>query len=323
MPSPSSSRAVLLIHGGAGTLSREAMTPERADAFHAGLAESLRAGHAILAAGGSALDAVTAAVQVMEDDPLFNAGRGAVYTTDARHEMDAAVMEGSARRAGAVTSICGPRYPVLAARAVMEQTEHVLLAGDGAERFCRDAGLEFCPPDWFGTRNRLDALQAEMRRRAKGLADDGDQSRKHGTVGAVALDSHGTLAAATSTGGMTAKRPGRVGDTPVIGAGTWADNRTCAVSCTGHGEYFIRYAVGHELDARMRWGGQALTDAATALVEQELAAVGGSGGLIAVAHDGSFCLPFNSVGMYRGFVRTEQAVLHTGLFRDGERQTPA
>lgn len=304
---------VIALHGGAGTILKQNMTPEREAAYHAGLRACLQAGLDILQAGGTALDAVTAAVMALEDDPLFNAGRGAVFTTDETHEMDAAIMDGETRRAGAISGICGPRHPILAARAVMERTEHVFLSGPGAQRFCEGAGLEWMAPEWFSTEARLAALRAEMERRRLGAPDDGDPARKHGTVGAVALDRHGHLAAATSTGGMTAKMPGRVGDSPVIGAGTWADDATAAVSATGHGEFFIRWAVGHEIDARMRWGGQELDRAACDVVV-ELGRIGGSGGLIAVDRNGNLCLPFNSPGMYRAWSDREGRI-HTGIYR--------
>ena len=311
---------VLAIHGGAGTIPRSTMTAEKADAYHAGLCRALAAGHAILARGGTALDAVTEAVMALEEDPLFNAGRGAVYTAEGRHEMDAALMEGRDRRAGAIAGICGPRHPILAARAVMERSDHVFLAGDGAQRFCREVGLEHADPEWFGTEARRAALEAEIARRRAGADDDGDDSRKHGTVGAVALDARGDLAAATSTGGMTAKRPGRVGDSPVIGAGTWADNATCALSATGHGEYFIRYAVGHEIDARMRWAGRTLAEAAGAVVG-ELGPLGGSGGVIAVDGQGNVALPFNCSGMYRGLVRVGSGHCLTAIHDEAFRST--
>ena len=313
---------VLAIHGGAGTIPRSTLTPERADAYHAGLRRALAAGHAVLARGGTALDAVTAAVMALEEDPLFNAGRGAVYTAEGRHEMDAALMDGRDRRAGAIAGICGPRHPILAARAVMERSDHVFLAGEGAQRFCREIGLEHVDPAWFGTEARRAALDAEMVRRQAGAADDGDDSRKHGTVGAVALDAAGNLAAATSTGGMTAKRPGRVGDSPVIGAGTWADNATCALSGTGHGEYFIRYAVGHEIDARMRWAGQTLDEAAGAVMA-ELGPLGGSGGVIAVDARGNVALPFNCSGMYRGLVRVGEGRFLTAIHDEAFRSVTA
>ncbi|GGF59152.1 isoaspartyl peptidase/L-asparaginase [Azorhizobium oxalatiphilum] len=305
-------KPVLALHGGAGTISRAKMTPEREAAYHAGLMTALTAGRVVLAAGGTALDAVTATVMALEDDPLFNAGRGAVLTSAATQEMDAAIMDGRDRRAGAVAGIFGPRNPVLAARAVMERTEHVMLAGEGANAFCREVGLEIMGPDYFLTPARQDALRRELERRASGAGDDGDAARKHGTVGAVALDRYGHLAAATSTGGMTAKMPGRVGDSPVIGAGTFADDATCAVSATGHGEYFIRYAVGHEIDARMRWAGQGLIEAASGIVT-EIAPLGGSGGLVAVDRKGNIAVPFNSEGMYRAFM-TADGEMHTGIF---------
>jgi isoaspartyl peptidase/L-asparaginase-like protein (Ntn-hydrolase superfamily) len=314
----SANRAVLAIHGGAGTVPREIMTAEREDAFHEGLRRALRAGHAMLKDGGAALDAVTAAAMALEDDPLFNAGRGAVFTADDKMELDAAVMEGRDRRAGAVAGICGPRHPVLAARAVMERTDHVFLAGEGARRFCRQAGLEHRLPSWFRTEFRWRALEEELERLRLGLADDGDEARKHGTVGAVACDARGNLAAATSTGGMTAKMPGRVGDSPLPGAGTWADDASCAVSATGHGEFFIRCAVGHEVASRIRWLKQTLDDAANAVVMEELAAIGGSGGLIAVDPGGHVTMPFNCAGMYRGFVVAEGS-LHTAIYRESFR----
>lgn len=293
---------ILALHGGAGTIPSGSLTPELTDAYHAGIRAALEAGHAVLRAGGSALDAVTETVMSLEEEPLFNAGRGAVYTTAATHEMDAAVMDGATGRAGAIAGICGPRHPVLAARAVMEQTAHVFLAGEGAMAFCREIGLEFMDPAWFGTERRLEALRAELARRASGAADTRSDADRHGTVGAVALDAHGNLAAATSTGGLTAKTPGRVGDSPVIGAGTWADNATCAISATGQGELFIRVAAAHEIAARMRWGGQSLAEAADDVVNRVLAPIGGSGGLIAVDAQGNLALPFNCEGMYRGFV---------------------
>lgn len=290
-------RYVLLVHGGAGTLAPERMAGREGD-YRAGLAHALRAGEGILAAGGTALDAVVAAVVALEEDPLFNAGRGAVLTDAGRHEMDAAVMDGMDRRLGAVAGICGPRNPVRAARAVMERSEHVLLAGEGALAFCREAGLAWQDESWFGTPARREALAAVLRDRAPGtrVAADVDDADRHGTVGAVACDMSGRLAAATSTGGMTAKRPGRIGDTPLAGAGTWAD-RDCAVSCTGHGESFIRAAVAHEISARIRLAGQTVTQASAAVLAGLPAE---AGGLIAVAADGAWTMPFTSRGMYRG-----------------------
>jgi beta-aspartyl-peptidase (threonine type) len=310
--SPTPSTFSLAVHGGAGTILRNTMTPAREAAYHAGLRRALEAGRLVLAAGGAALDAVTAAVMALEDEPLFNAGRGAVFTSAGKQEMDAAIMDGRDRAAGAVAGICGPRNPILAARAVMERTEHVLLIGESALAFCRAQGLAFEDTPYFFTEARWQALQDTLAMRLAGV-DNQDASRKHGTVGAVARDSHGHLAAATSTGGMTAKAPGRVGDTPVIGAGTWADDDTCALSGTGNGEIFIRYAACHEISARMRHAGQSLAQATQGVVMDLLAPHGGSGGIIAVDRHGSVSLPFNCAGMYRGVVQSD-GVLRTAIY---------
>ncbi|MFD2261583.1 isoaspartyl peptidase/L-asparaginase family protein [Lacibacterium aquatile] len=307
----------LAIHGGAGTILKSTMTPEKEAAYHAGLTTALKAGHAVLKDGGAALDAVTAAVCALEDEPLFNAGRGAVYTTAGKQEMDASIMEGAQRRAGAIAGVRGPRNPIRLARLVMEKTEHVMLIGEGALTLARQQGLPFEEDDYFFTEARWKALQDTMAMRDRG-ADDHDDSRKHGTVGAVACDIHGNLAAATSTGGMTAKLPGRVGDSPVIGAGTWADNDTCAISATGHGEIFIRYAAAHEIASRMRYLGESLEVAADHVVMKDLMPAGGSGGLIAVGKGGVISLPFNSSGMYRGWVAGD-SVAHTGIYKDDVR----
>ena len=304
----------LAIHGGAGTLRRGDMTAAREALYRDGLAGALAAGRDILADGGTALDAVVQAVRALEDDPSFNAGRGAVFTRDGTQEMDAAVMDGRDRRAGAVAGIFGPRNPVLAARAVMEHSPHVLLIGEGALRLCREVGLDFAEPGYFFTEARWQALAETVAQEAAGTVD-ADEARRHGTVGAVARDRDGNLAAATSTGGMTGKLPGRVGDSPIIGAGTFADNATCAVSATGHGEFFIRYAVAHEIAARIARGKQALNEAAAHVVA-ELGPIGGSGGLIAVGHDGTLALPFNCTGMYRGYVR-EDRTLYTAIYDEG------
>jgi len=296
----------LAIHGGAGVLRKSRMTPQREAACHAGLARALEAGHAILRDGGAALDAVTAAVCALEDEPLFNAGRGAVFTADGRHEMDAAVMEGTNRRAGAVAGLFGPRNPVRAARAVMERTEHVLLIGENALRVAEEAGLPFEDDAYFFTKDRWAALQETLAMRARGEESD-DPARKHGTVGAVARDARGHLAAATSTGGMTAKAPGRVGDTPLIGAGTFADDTTCAVSGTGHGEIFTRWTAASEIAARMRHLGESVAQAAEHVVMQDLAPNDGSGGVIAIDAQGRIATPFNCEGMYRGVVSHDKA----------------
>lgn len=291
----------LAIHGGAGVMPREAMTPAEEAGYHAALARALDAGETVLARDGHARDAVTAAVCALEDEPLFNAGRGAVFTRDGRQEMDAALMDGRDRRAGAVAGIFGPKNPVLAARAVLERTDHALMIGEGALAVARAAGLAFADEEYFFTQERWDALQDTLRMQRDGTFDD-DPARRHGTVGAVARDRHGALAAATSTGGMTAKSPGRVGDTPVIGAGTFADNATCAVSATGDGEVFLRLCVAHEVAARMRLAGSPMERAAQEVILSDVAANGGSGGLIAVDHNGRISTPFNCEGMYRARV---------------------
>ncbi len=306
-------RFSLAVHGGAGTILKSSLTPELEAAYHAGLRRALDAGHAVLADHGSALDAVTEAVCVLEDEPLFNSGRGAVFTSDGKQEMDAAIMEGFSRHAGAVGGIFGPRNPIRAARAVMENTDHVLLIGPNALATAQKAGLPFEDTAYFFTQARWDALQSTLKMRRDGIEDD-DPARRHGTVGAVACDAQGTLAAATSTGGMTAKAPGRVGDTPIFGAGTFADNATCAVSGTGHGEVFIRFTAAAEIAARMRHAGQSLEDAAAHVVNIDLGQNDGSGGLIAVDAKGNITMPFNCDGMYRGSV-TQDGTFETFIYQ--------
>ncbi|AVO38354.1 isoaspartyl peptidase/L-asparaginase family protein [Pukyongiella litopenaei] len=297
----------LAVHGGAGTILKSRMTPGLEAAYHVGLARALEAGQAILKQGGGAIDAVTAAVCALEDEPLFNAGRGAVFTADGKQEMDAAIMDGETRQAGAVAGLFGPRNPIRAARSVMERTEHVMLIGDNALRIARDAELPFEDASYFFTQARWDALQETLKMRANGEQDD-DPARRHGTVGAVALDANGHIAAATSTGGMTAKAPGRVGDTPLIGAGTFADDSTCAVSCTGHGEIFTRWTAAAEISARMRHLGETVDQAAEHVVMNDLAPNDGSGGAIAIDANGRIAMPFNCEGMYRGSVGSDLAL---------------
>ena len=309
---PSEPCFALAVHGGAGTIPREDATASRIAAHHEGLQRALAAGREILAAGGSALDAVTEAVVVLEDDPLFNAGRGGVFTAAGTQEMDAAVMDGSDHRAGAVAGIFGPCNPILAARAVMERSKEVLLIGEGALAFCREQGIVFADEGYFYSARRWRELQDELERRRIGRAQNGGEIGKHGTVGAVARDRHGNLAAATSTGGITGKAPGRVGDSPIIGAGTYADNATCAVSATGHGEFFIRYGTAFEVAARLRYAGQSLQQSAREVIDG-LAAIGGSGGVVAVDRTGALALPFNTIGMYRGFVR-DGGPIHTAIY---------
>jgi beta-aspartyl-peptidase (threonine type) len=283
----------LAIHGGAGTMARAAMTRADQSEYEAGLAAALDAGAAVLAAGGPALDAAEAAVVALEDDPLFNAGRGSVFNYDGAIELDASIMDGTGRAAGAVTGLTTVRNPVRLAREVMERGPHVFLGGAGAEAFAREHGLVTVDPAWFATEERRRQL-AEIKARADGF----DAGVKYGTVGAVARDAGGHLAAATSTGGLTGKRWGRIGDSPVIGAGTWADDRCCAVSATGSGEFFIRAGAAHEIAARMRLLGESAQVAADAVIG-EVGALGGEGGVIVVAADGSTAFSFNTSGMYR------------------------
>jgi beta-aspartyl-peptidase (threonine type) len=287
----------LAIHGGAGTMQPEQMTPDVERAVRAGLQRSMDAGQTILRSGGSSLDAVMAAVRVLEDDPLFNAGRGAVFTSEETHEMDAALMDGRTLRAGAVGGVSRIRNPIDLARGVMEKSPHVMLAGQGAETFARELGLEIVNDKYFDTEQRWQALERVRAARAEPLSD----ADRHGTVGAVALDQSGNLAAATSTGGNTNKRPGRIGDSPIIGAGTYANNKTCAVSATGDGEFFLRAVAAHDVSALMEYCGMNLGEAARIVIEK-VAALGGTGGLIAVDREGNIASPFNTIGMYRGSI---------------------
>lgn len=304
----------LAVHGGAGAIPRAAMTPEKERAVRADLERALREGHAVLVAGGSALDAVTRAVVVLEDSPHFNAGKGAVFTADGRHELDAAIMEGHTRRAGAVAGIRRVKNPIRAARAVMESSPHVMLVGEGADAFAKQQGLERVRPSYFHTEERWRQLQ-EARARARPAPRAALPAQAYfGTVGAVARDASGHLAAATSTGGMTNKRWGRVGDAPIIGAGTWAD-AGCAVSATGWGEFFIRAAVAHDICARVAYRGDTLAAAAEEVVMRVVPGLGGDGGVIAIAADGRIAMPFATEGMYRGSIDAEGRVT-VAIYRD-------
>lgn len=275
----------IAIHGGAGTIGKD-MAPELQEAYRSGLRKALEAGKAVLEKGGTSLDACETVVRILEDDELFNAGRGAVYTHEGTHELDAAIMDGGSRRCGAVAAVRTVRNPIRLARLVMEKSPHVFLVGAGAEAFADSQGLEPVDPKYFDTPRRYEQLQ-------KALEDE-----KFGTVGCVALDVHGNLAAATSTGGLTNKRFGRVGDVPIIGAGTYADNASCAVSCTGKGEEFIRHTVARDIAARVEYLGLPLEKAMQAVIDGKLAP--GDGGAIAVSRHGEIGLVFNSTGMYRG-----------------------
>jgi beta-aspartyl-peptidase (threonine type) len=299
MPTPLSaaSKWTLVIHGGAGVIERNKLAPDQEKAIRAALGQALEAGKTILAKGGPALDAVEAAVQVLEDDPQFNAGRGSVFTYEGRIELDAAIMDGRTRAAGAVAAVTRTRHPISLARAVMEKSPHVFLSGEGADLFSVEQGLEQVDPAWFATPERRRQLEEMKARKLSAF----DVELKYGTVGAVAVDASGHVAAATSTGGLTGKRWGRIGDSPVIGAGTYADDRGCAVSATGAGEYFIRLAVAHEICARARLKGETIETAADAVIA-ELGEIGGSGGVIVVSPDGSGGWAFNTPGMYRAML---------------------
>lgn len=320
---PDYSKITLVLHGGAGTITRGNMTPEKEKAYTAQLNEALKTGFAILEKGGSSLDAVEATVRVMEDSPLFNAGKGAVFTNEGKNELDAAIMDGKTLKAGAVASVTTIKNPVSAARAVMEQSEHVMLIGAGAEKFAKEKGLEMVDPAYFRTETRYRQLQEIRDREKTELDHDGGsgsneniftEGHKFGTVGAVALDAYGNVAAATSTGGMTNKRYGRVGDVPIIGAGTYADNNTCAVSATGHGEYFIRSVVAHDIAALMDYKGMSLKEAADKVVMEKLVKRGGEGGVIAVDRNGNIAMPFNSAGMYRGYIKKGES--EVAIYKD-------
>jgi len=303
---------VLVIHGGAGVVAKD-VTPQREKAVRATLQRALESGYAQLKAGKPALDAVTAVITVLEDDPLFNAGKGAVFTHDGRNELDASIMDGSTLRAGSVANVHRVKNPILLARAVMEKSPHVMLVGDGAEEFARSVGVELVDPKYFYTEDRWQQLQDALKKdREKNIAPT--KAPHHGTVGAVALDAHGHLAAGTSTGGMTDKRYGRVGDSPIIGAGTYA-NATCAVSATGWGEYYIRANAAHDICARVEYRGEPVAQAAKEVVMDVIPKLGGDGGVIALDAAGNFAMPFNTEGMYRGWVDRDGKI-HISIFSD-------
>ncbi|TPE44000.1 isoaspartyl peptidase/L-asparaginase family protein [Pontibacter mangrovi] len=313
---PDYSKITLVIHGGAGTITRQNMTPEKEKAYREKLNEALQVGYDVLKKGGTSLDAVEATIHVMENSPLFNAGKGAVFTNEGKNEMDAAVMDGKTLMAGSVASVTTIKNPITAARAVMEKSEHVMMIGSGAEKFAKMQGVEIVDPSYFYTETRYNQLQKLKDKEKTKLDHDGGTSsnenifiegKKFGTVGCVALDAYGNLAAGTSTGGMTNKRYGRVGDAPIIGAGTYADNNTCAVSATGHGEYFIRSVVAHDIAALMEYKGYSVKKAAEEVVLKKLVERGGEGGVIALDRKGNVAMPFNSAGMYRGYIKNGKA----------------
>lgn len=302
---------VLVIHGGAGTILKKNMTAEKEQAYINSLQQALNVGSEILKNGGTALAAVEAAVKVLEDNPLFNAGKGAVFTNEGKNELDAAIMDGRTLKAGSVASVTNLKNPIEAARLVMTNSEHVMLIGKGAEQFAAKNGCTIVDPSYFYTTERWKALEKAKADEEKKLHKEGallkqkeNHDEKYGTVGAVALDYYGNLAAATSTGGMTNKRFNRIGDAPIIGSGTYADNNTCAISCTGWGEYFIRLVMAKSIAGMMEYGNLSLINAANEMVMKKLPALGGDGGLIAVDKNGNIAMPFCTEGMYRGYIKS-------------------
>ena len=303
----------IALHGGAGTIERDRMSAEVEAEYRSFLDKAISEGYQQLQAGEEGLDVVVAIIQRMEDSPLFNAGKGSVYTWDGQHELDASIMHGAQLDAGAVAGVATVQSPIALARAVMEQSPHVMLASRGAEQFAKELGIPEVSPAYFETDRRKRALESYKARTQAGIEPHVDY--KFGTVGVVVLDSKGNLVAGTSTGGMTGKRWGRIGDAPVIGAGTYADNRSCAVSATGHGEYFIRHTVARDICARMQFAGQGLNEAAEAVIMDELVVAGGDGGIVAVDAGGEVAMVFNTPGMYRASV-SGSGVKSIGIFGD-------
>lgn len=305
-------RLGMVIHGGAGTITPENISEEGRAEYVAKLEEALQAGFDVLNEGGSSLDAVVAAITIMEDSPLFNAGKGAVLTSTGTVELDASIMEGRSRNAGAAASVTGVRNPIRLARSVMEESRHVMLVGEGAEAFAKEQGFELVSNEYFRTERRLRQYEQYKNRKENDSDDESGkltpiekELRKFGTVGAVALDVEGNLAAGTSTGGISFKRWGRVGDSPIIGAGTYADNETCAISATGDGEYFIRGVIAHDISAMMRYAGLSLDEAASAVIHGKLPEMGGDGGVIGIDRRGNVTMTFNTPGMFRGTIDAE------------------
>ncbi|TVQ91529.1 MAG: isoaspartyl peptidase/L-asparaginase [Bacteroidetes bacterium] len=294
----------VVIHGGAGNIARESLSDEQIEDYNNKLAEALIAAEEILSNGGTSLDAVETATRILEDSPLFNAGKGAVFTIDGKNELDASIMCGQTHNAGAVAGVTTVKNPISAARKVMENSPHVLLTGKGAETFAFEQGLEIVDPGYFFDRRRWNQYREFIRNQVNRSRSYIDEDLKMGTVGAVALDIHGNIAAATSTGGMVGKRYGRIGDSPIIGAGNYASNLTCGVSATGHGEYFIRNIVAYDISARMKYKGQSLAEAAHFVIQEKLREQDANGGIIAIDKDGNIVMEFNTTAMFRGFVKS-------------------
>jgi beta-aspartyl-peptidase (threonine type) len=302
-------RVMLVMHGGAGTITRQSMTPDREKQYRDAMEQALRTGQTILIKGGSSLDAVEASIRILEDNPLFNAGKGAVFTHEGRNELDASIMDGKTKKAGAVAGVTIIKNPISAARAVMEKSPHVMMAGHGAELFATQVGLEIVDPSYFWTERRWKELQQEL------MKEGGTTEKHYGTVGAVALDQNGNLAAGTSTGGTSNKRFGRIGDSPIIGAGTYAENESVAVSCTGTGEYFIRWTVAHDIAALYKYRGLTAEQAGNEVINHKLKDANGDGGAIILDGKGNFAMPFNTEGMYRGWIGAD-GVPHVLIYKD-------
>lgn len=289
----------IVVHGGAGFMRTESFTPEKEKAYKDKLSEALQEGGEILENGGAAVEAVEAAIKILEDCPLFNAGKGAVFNADGMNELDASIMDGNTLNAGAVANVKRIKNPISAARKVMEESPHVMLISDGAEKFAGMQGIEMVEPEYFFTEDRWNSLQRAKQREQEQLED---KTQKSGTVGCVALDKNGNIAAGTSTGGMTNKRYGRVGDSPVIGAGTYADNTCCGVSATGHGEFFIRNVVAYDIVARVKYNGETIEEAASDIINNKLKNLKANGGVIVLDRNGNIAMPFNTSGMFRGYL---------------------
>jgi L-asparaginase / beta-aspartyl-peptidase len=308
----------IVIHGGAGTITPSSMTPEKEKLYHEKLKEAIDKGYSTLEKGGTSMDAVIEVITTLEDSPLFNAGKGSVFTHEGRNEMDASVMDGESLSAGAVAGVTNIRNPIRAALAVMKKSEHVMMSGKGAEEFARSQGLEIVDPSYFFDSTRYKQWQKAVQQERAFISED-EVDHKYGTVGCVALDSKGNIAAGTSTGGMTNKKFGRIGDSPIIGAGTYANNFTCGISSTGHGEYFIRLAVAHEISAMMEHGKLSLGEAADRVIMKKLLQLGGTGGVVGLDRSGNIVMTFNTEGMYRGYRRQGEEA-RTFIYQDNQNR---
>ena len=303
-------KIAIAIHGGAGTILKKNMTPEKEKLYTEKLNEAIKAGYKVLEDGGNSIDAVTASIMVMENSPLFNAGKGAVFTNNETNELDCSIMDGKTLNAGAAAGVTKVKNPILLAKEIMINSDHVMLSGEGANKFAKQQNLEIVSPAYFYTQRNLDYLK-KVKKNSQSSIDlkhKGTNDWKYGTVGAVALDKNGNLAAGTSTGGMTNKKFGRIGDSPIIGAGTYADNNSCAVSCTGHGEYFIRLGIAKDVSALMLYKGYSVEKATNNVIHEKLENLGGKGGLISIDKDGNISMPFNTAGMFRAQINTKGEV---------------